>query len=69
MEKKIYIALVDDGFILNEEAESYFSTKNIKIVNYNESLGTLQLEADYSLEKEKLKYVKYLESDRSFSVE
>ncbi len=69
MEKKIYIALVDDGFILNEEIESYFNTKSIKIVNYNENLGVLQLEADYPLEKEKLKYVKHLECDRSFSVE
>jgi len=69
MEKKTYIALVDDGFILNEETESYFGTKHIKIVNYNENLGTLQLEADYALEKAKLKYVKYLEHDRSFSVE
>ncbi len=69
MKKKIYIALVDDGFILNKEVESYFSTKNIKILNYNKNLGVLQLEADYSLEKEKLKYVKHLECDRSFSVE
>lgn len=69
MEKKIYIALVNDGFILNEETKSYFNTKHIKIVKYNENLGTLQLEADYALDKEKLKYVKYLEHDRSFSVE
>lgn len=69
MEKKIYIALVDEGFILNEEIESYFNTKRIKIVNYNENLGVLQLEADYPLEKEELKYVKHLEHDRSFSIE
>ena len=69
MEKKTYIALVDDGFILNEEIELYFKTKRIKIVNYNESLGVLQLEADYPLEKEKLKYIKHLECDRTFSAE
>lgn len=69
MEKKIYIALVNDSFILNEEIESYFTAKRIKIVNYNENLGVLQLEADYPLEKEELKYIKHLEGDRYFSVE
>jgi len=66
---KNYIALVEKGFILNKEVESYFKKMDIIIVKYHKNLNILHLKAKQHLEADKIEHIYYMEEDKTFSTE
>lgn len=68
MKKYIYLALVDDDFILKEEIKSYFREKNIEILKYYDKFNMLKLEAQYSLILDHIKYIHHLELEKEFTI-
>jgi len=68
MKKYIYLALVNDDFVLNEEVKVYFKDKRIEILKYYAKFNMLKLEAQNLLFVEDLKYINYLELEKEFDI-
>ena len=68
MKKYIYLALVNDDFVLNEEVKVYFKNKRIEILKYYAKFNMLKLEVQNLLFVEDLKYINYLEVEKEFDI-
>jgi len=66
MKKYIYLALVDDDFVFNEEVKVYFKNKNIEILNYYDKFNLLKLETPDQLFLDNLKFISHLELEKEF---
>ena len=68
MKKYIYLALVNDDFILDEEVKLYFKNKGIEVLKYFSILNILKIETQNSLILDDIKYIHHLELEKEFTL-
>lgn len=64
MKKNVYLALVDENFVLDEEVKAYFKDRNIEIIKYYNMLNMLKIETQNPFIVDDIKYIHHLELEK-----